>query len=245
MANISGAVTVGQDLFQESATPLHKLGQLGVDEWGNRYRYVKNGGSALVTADLLQEPAEDTQFVSMAVPAAVAAGSTTITVTNGTTTVTAAMMVGGRLTISTSDGIGQSFYVKAHTTGTSGAAITYTIDRPLKIALTTSSKVSVRKNPYNGVIINPATTSTGGPVGFALYAMTASYYGWIQSGGDCAVRFDTGANTANDLLGIEPSLAVAGNVMVSAGTSGDALIGFTRQVVSVDSTVSIAHIFID
>lgn len=233
-----------QNLYEQSDTPLHDLGMLYIDGYGNKYRYVKNGGSALVTADLCQEPAEDTQFVSMAVPAAVAIGSKEITVTNGTTTVAADDFKGGSLVISTSTGIGQKFRIVSHTTGASGAAITYQVDRPVLIALTTSSKVSVRKNPYNGIIIAP-TTQTGADVGFALFALAASKYGWIQSGGDTAVRFDTGANTADSLLGIERSSAVAGNVMVSAGTSGDSLLGYSRQVVSVDSTVSIAHIIID
>jgi len=247
MPSFSSTPFIGQDFFSESTINEEgiKLGALAFDAFGNRYRYSKAGGSNLVTADLCQEPAEDAQFASMTTTAH-AIGSTAIAVTNGTTTVTAGMFNGGRLTIASSTGIGQSFYILSHTTGTSGASITYTIDRPLKIALDTNSKVTVRKNPHNGVIINPATTSTGGPVGFTLLALTAAYFGWLQSGGDTAVRFDTGANTANDLLGIEPSLAVAGNVKVSAGTSGDAYIGYAiSQVASVDSEVSLARIIID
>ena len=203
------------------------------------------GASAVATALLCQEPAEDTQFVSMVVPTAVAIGAKEFVVTNGTTTVAAGDFIGGSLVVSASTGIGQKFRITGHTTGTSGAAITYQLDRGVAIALATTSTVSVRKNPYNGVVVTPATTSTGGPAGFTLRAMAASVYGWLQTGGDTAVTFDTGTNTTNDLLGIEPSLAVAGQVKVSAGTSGDAYIGYTRQVASVDSTASIAHIMID
>lgn len=235
----------GTDLYTSQTVPQHRLGQLGIDSWGSRYRYVKVGASALVTADCLQEPAESTDFVSMSVNTAAAIGSTEITVTLGATATTANMFDGGFLTVSVTPGLGQSFRILSHTVASGAASCTFTVDRPLLIALTTSSDVSVRKNPYNGVIQNPATTSTGGPVGFALYATPASSYGWIQSGGDTAVTYDTGGNTANDLLGIEPSLAVAGAVKVSAGTSGDAYIGFARQVASVDATSSIAHIMID
>ena len=235
---------IAQDIYSESSVQLHKLGELHVDEWGDKFRYVLNAGSALVTADLVQEPAEDTQFNTMAVDTARAIGVSTITAVNGTTTVTAGMFDGGHLTVDTSDGIGQRFHILSHTTGTSGATLTWRLDRPLKIALTTNSKVSVRKNPYNGVIINP-TTQTGMQDGFALFALAASKYAWVQSGGEAAVRFDTGANTGDSLLGIEASSAVAGNVKVSAGTSGDSLLGYGRQVTSVDSTVSIARIILD
>lgn len=248
MNGISGPLTLSELALYStvSALPANlKLGQLAFDRFGNRYRLAKNGGTALVTANLLQEAAEDTQFVSMAVPAAIAIGEKKITVTNGTTTVTANMFVGGRLTISTSTGIGQSFYIMAHTTGTSGAAITYTIDRPLLIALTTSSKVSVRKNPYNGVIQYPATTQTGGPAGFALTAVAADYYHWIQTGGDTPVLFDTGTNTSNGATMIAPSAAVAGSVAPVLDAVGGIVLGYSRQIASVDSTVSIAHIMID
>lgn len=234
-----------QEFYKSSTINVFKVGQMAVGTNGNRFRFVLNGTVALVAARLLQEPVEDTQFNSMAVPAAVAIGATVITVTNGTTTVAANAFNNGRLTISTSTGIGQSFYIVSHTTGTSGASISYTIDRGLDVALDTNSKVSVRKNPYNGVINYPVTTQTGGAVGFALVATPISNYGWIQSGGDTAVLFDSGANTSNGASGIEPSEAVAGSVKQSDGTAGDIVLGYSRQVASVDSTVSIAHITID
>ncbi len=243
---MSISIITAQDVFAQGTTsPYAGLGQLSVDVWGNRYRYVKVGGAALVAGNLLQEAAEDTQFVSMAVPAIVAIGATSITVTNGTTTVVANDHKGGLLTVSTSTGIGQSFHIVGNTGGGSGAAVTYNLDRPLLVALSTSSKVSVRVNPYDGVIQYPVTTQTGGAVGFARIANTLGTYGYIQSGGDTPVLFDSGANTSNGASGIEPSEAVAGSVKQSDGTAGDIYLGFSRQVASVDSTVSIAHIVID
>lgn len=248
MNGLSGA-TILTDiaLYTTSATAPAglKLGALALDQFGNRYRLAKNGGSALATAKLLQEPAEDTQFVSMAVPAAVAINSTQVTVTNGTTTVTAGMFKDGFLTISTSTGIGGRYRILEHTTGASGVAITYTIDRGLAIALDTNSKVSVRKNAYDGVIVYPATTQTGGAVGFSLTAVPADHYTWIQSGGDTAVTFDTGTNASNGATAIAPSAAVAGGVAPVLDAVGAIVLGFSRQVASVDSTASIAHINID
>jgi hypothetical protein len=247
MGNLSGATLIAaQDLWTESSVAQHKLGQLGVDTYGNRYRYVKAGGSALVTGNLLQEPAEDTNFRSMAVNTAAAIGTDEISVTLGGTAVTAGMFDDGLLCVESSTGIGQLFRIKSHTvqTSTTGSC-TFTVDRKIKIALTTSSQVSVRKNPYNGVIQYPVTTQTGGAVGIALYAMTASYYGWIQSGGDAVALFDTGTNSSNGASGIGPSSAVAGSVKPQTGAEGGIVIGYSREVASVDSTMSFVHLTID
>lgn len=235
---------IAQDIWSESANQLHELGALGVDKWGNRYRYIKAGASALVTGNLLQEPAEDTNFRSMAVDTAAAIGDKMVSVTLGGTAVTANQFDEGILYVESSTGIGQQFRIKRHEvqTSTSGSCNFY-LDRPLKIALTTSSQVSVRKNPYKGVIQYPVTTQTGGAVGVALYAQTAAYFGWVISGGDQAVLFDTGGNTANDASAVSPSAAVAGSVKVFATSTP--IIGFAREVVSVDSTMGLVHLTID
>lgn len=243
MANLSSIA--GEDLYNETSYATTKVGSRGMDSFGNVYRYIYNGGVALTTGNLLQEPAEDTQFNNMAVPAIEAIGQTVLTVTNGTTAVTANMFDGGQLFVSYSTGIGQNFRILSHTTGASGESIDYTVDRPLKIALATTSKITVRKNKYNGVIQTPATTSTGGPVGVALYANTINYYGWIQSGGDTACLADTGTNFANDLRGVSVSLAVAGCVKPNDGTEGTDIIGYANNVTSTDSYMLSCNLFLN
>jgi hypothetical protein len=239
--------TIKQDLFNESQYPLHRLGQLATDEWGSKYRYVKNGLAALVTGNLLQEPVEATAFRSMAVDTTAAIGDTIVSVTLGGTAVTANMFDGGQLVVESSTGIGQLFRILDHEvqTSTTGSC-NFTIDRPLKIALATSaSQVSVRKNSYNGAIQYPITTQTGGAIGIALYAMTISYHGWIQSGGDGVALYDTGTDSSNGVSGIGPSSAVAGSVKPQTGAEGGIVIGYGREVVSVDSTMGFVHLMID
>jgi len=239
--------TIKQDLFNESQYGLHRLGQLATDEWGSKYRYVKNGLAALVTGNLLQEPVEATAFRSMAVDTTAAIGDNIVSVTLGGTAVTANMFDQGQLVVESSTGIGQLFRILSHEvqTSTTGSC-NFTVDRPLKIALATSaSQVSVRKNSYNAVIQYPVTTQTGGAVGIALYAMTISYHGWIQSGGDGVALYDTGTDSSNGVSGIGPSSAVAGSVKPQTGAEGGIVIGYGREVVSVDSTMGFVHLTID
>lgn len=238
---------LNQALFDESQYAQHKLGELYVDPWGRKFKYVQAGGSALVTGNLLQEAAEDTNYRSMAVQAAVAIGATKIPVTLGGTAVTANQFEGGDLVVESSTGIGQVFKIVRHDvqTSTTGTCNFY-VDRAVKIALTTSSQVSVRKNSCDGVIQYPATTATGGAVGVALYAMTSAYYGWVQSGGDAVALFDTGTNTSNGVTGIVASAAVAGSVKPAAETdASSAWLGWSREVASVDSTMGFVHLTID
>src|SRR3990167_910952 len=240
MINISA-----QSIFDESSVRQHQLGGLGIDKYGDKYRYVQAGTVALVTGNLLQEAAEVTNFRSMAVDTAAAIGDTVVSVTLGGTAVTENQFEEGQLWVESAAGIGQQFHIRRHEvqTSTTGSC-NFTLDRPLKIALTTSSQVSVRKNAYDGVIQYPVTTQTGGAVGVALYAQTIAYFGWIKSGGQTYCLFDTGDNSSNGLTALVPSAAVAGSVKLF-GADGARIVAYSREVVTVDSTMGFAHIVID
>jgi hypothetical protein len=240
-----GSIAV-QDLFTQDQYQNHQLGALYIDERGNKYRYVQNGGVALTTGNLLQEAAEDTNYRSMAVAANAAIGATAVTVTLGGTAVTANQFDEGHLFVESSTGIGQQFRIIRHDvqTSTTGSC-TFTLDRPLLIALTTSSQVTVRKSAYDGVVAFPVTP-TGGAVGVALYAMTIGYFGWIQSGGDCPVLFDNQEESAADANALKPSEDVAGSVAPKQEADvATPHIGWSREMVSVDSTMCMAHLTID
>ena len=239
--------TLKQDLFNESQYPLHRLGQLAVDEYGSKFRYVKAGGVALAAGHLLQEPAEVTNFRSMAVDTAAAIGDTVVSVTLGGTAVTANLFDEGELVVESSTGLGQWFRIRSHEvqTSTTGSC-NFTLDRPLKVALATSaSQVSVRRNAYNQVVDFPVTP-TGKPVGIALYAMDIAYHGWVCSGGDTVALYDNQTNSAADESGIIPSRDVAGSVTPNLETIAAGVhIGFGREQVSVDSTFGFVHLIID
>src|SRR5437870_1572240 len=102
------------DAYSSSTIQNHNLGTPTWDTLGRMYRYGKAGASALVVGNLLQSPARDTAFTEMAVPTAVAAGATSLTVTLGATATTANMFDMGVLSISSSTGGGQQFTIKSH-----------------------------------------------------------------------------------------------------------------------------------
>lgn len=197
------------DPLQSSSVAQHQLGTIAYDSFGRMYKYVKVGASNLVVGNLLQSPARDTAFTDMAVPAAVSAGASAITVTLGGTSTTANQFDGGLLTITVTPGGGQQFTIKSHQVATNGTSCTFYIYETLTTALTTSSKVTVRQNLYNGVIQSP-TTRTGKTVGVALNSATATYYTWIGVKGSFGVLSDATVAAVGE--GIAPSTTTAGAV---------------------------------
>src|SRR6185436_13634529 len=79
----------------------------------------------------------------------------------------------------------------------------------VRVALSTSSKVTLYMNQYNGVIVSP-TTRTGKTVGVAIYPITASQYGWIQTGGPGSALSDATVAAVGEAL--SPSTTTAGCV---------------------------------
>jgi len=208
MANLTGpAVITGQHLFSSSTTASHDVGQLGVDNYGRKYRYVKAGASALVVGNVIQGPARDTQFTDMAVASAAAIGDRVLNLTNGTTTTTLNGFKGGEAVVSVTPGLGQVFKIAGNTVATSGAALQVTLEEPIRVALTTSSKITLHFNDYLGVVQSP-TTRTGKTVGVAIYPIAASEYGWIQSGGPSAALSDATVAALGE--GLSPSTTTAG-----------------------------------
>jgi len=198
-----------RDLYASSAEKQQALGQKGEDTYGRKFRYVKAGATALVVGNVLQSPARDTQFTGMAVASAAAIGVTTLALTNGTTTTTLDEFAGGIAVVSESTGIGQQFIIAGNTVATSGAALTVTLKDGVRVALTTSSKVTLWKNLYNGVIVSP-TTRTGKTVGGAIFPIAANEYGWIQTGGPGAALSDVTVSAVGEA--VSPSTTTAGAV---------------------------------
>lgn len=201
MTNYSGESVIFGSVppVANDAAPVHQLGQRMVTADGRAYRYVRNGGTALVVGNLLQSIAEDTGEQSLLVAAA-AIGDLTVTTTD-TVTVTVNQYAGGYVLVTGEGGTGRGemYRIKSHPAATA-AVLTITLEDPIQTALTTSSQIDLVPNIYDGVIAHP-TTSSGVPVGVAVNEISISQYGWIQTGGIAAVLNDAaGAITVGATL---------------------------------------------
>lgn len=210
--------------FYSSTTTVpgaYSVGQRVPANNGKEFMFVKAGAVALVPGTLLQSSVQDAQFENMSVAAAaIATGGTpqTVTVTNGTTTVAANDFDGGSVVVYTTPDLGSEYTIVAHTTGTSGATLTLTLDHPLLTAWTTATKIVMKRHVASGVIIAP-TTQTGVPVGVAVYAIPAASYGWIQTKGMCSVLSDASTYAVGSELATPCSNTAGAPKVYAAGTT--------------------------
>jgi len=184
MPNFSGgAFTPG---FSSSATALFAVGQKAEASDGRKYRYVKVGGTALVVGNALQAPAQDADHDDVTVRAT-DAGATSLLITTGSGggALDLNEYQDGYAVIDTTPGHGYIYKIKSHlaiAASTNGQLELYPEDA-VQVALTASSKVTLVKNPYKGVIQTPVTTATNTCVGGCIYPIAANEFGWIQTGG--------------------------------------------------------------
>lgn len=208
-------VIYGISPYSEDTTPSHNLGTLGIDQDGRKFRYVK-AGATLTAGDVIQSPAENTTNESLT-PTAVSSGATQVTITTGEA-VTANQYAGGYVVGTNTPGNGLVYKIKSHPANSGAATCVFTLEQPLLVTLTSSSRVDLVYDPYNGVIQNPAT-ATGGIVGVALKAITSGSYGWIQTGGVCSVL---AGGTAGVGKVVVANQGTAASVIVGANTATEA-----------------------
>jgi len=194
-----GATVAAQDIYEESSTALHKLGERIVI--GDRvFRYAKAGSSALTAGLLVGAPctltSEDTVTVAHPI------GTTVVTVTAAS--VSADDFAEGYLVVDEGTGAGETYKIKSNT-ATSGGTIQVTLYDGLKTAWSTSdTDVTLIPSPYNGLIVCP-TDGIIMPVGVPLIDVTANYYFWVQVKGPAGVKVDAGdggGNAIDERLGI-------------------------------------------
>ena len=239
MSSLSSDILVTpQDLYSQisntSSTVPYNTGtpQLGVRAVagdGREFRYVQAGGTALAIGTLQQSSAEIANHQNLTPTAATVAGATSITVTLGNTLATANQYLGGWVLVTTGAGAGYQYQIAGNPAAIASATLVLSLVDPIQVATNTSTtKIDLIANPYSGVIINPATASSA-PVGVAIYPVTASYYGWVQTRGVSNVLADGAITVGTTLVA---SNGTAGAVEPFAGVQ--AIVGLA--VTDIDTT---------
>lgn len=224
---------VGQDLFTSSATALNDIGTVTTDGNGNYFRYVLAGASSLVAGNAIQAPAQVTTHDQLT-PAAAAVGATQVTIAlDPTNAATANQYAGGFVMVDTTPGEGYSYPIISHPAIAASASGVFTLGRPIQVAWTTSSRVTLVPNRFKGVIQSPVTTQTGTCVGVAVYPITAAQYGWIGCGGEFATLI--AGTPAVGAAVVVPGTA-AGCVVVDGAATATEVIG-SMMVTGVDGKI--------
>lgn len=218
----------GADVYSNSSVQQASLGVYAETDDGRGFRYVKVGAVATVPGKVYQGPAEDTTNLNPSGGlsiAAAAVGATTVTLTSSIT-LAANVLAGGTLHVVITPGLGQTYKIASNTAVTGAAGMVITLEDPIRVALTTDSKIQLRANLYSGIVVAPATM-TNSIVGVAPSIITALYYGWIQTHGIVSC-LETGTGTCGTALGVlqggtigslAPAIAGTPIVAFAAGTN--------------------------
>lgn len=201
-SSLSGQVQLfGQDIYTDSSVQQMPLGAYGETPDGRGFRYCKVGATSLVPGKVYQSAALDatnqTPSGGLGVSAA-AIGDTEITISTSIT-LAANLLAGGYLSVAVTPGLGQLYRIKSNTAVSGATGCVITLEDPLRVALTTGSKVIVCKHPYDSVVVEPGTP-TGVIVGVAPGIVTNAQFGWMQTFGPASVLF-TGTGVAGKVVG--------------------------------------------
>jgi hypothetical protein len=209
----------GQDLYTDSTIQQLPLGVYAETNDGRGFRYCKVGAVSTVPGKVYQAAAEDTTNQNPSGGLAVAAaavGTNQVTLT-GSLTLALNLLAGGTLTVNVTPGLGQVYRILSNTAVAGAANCVITLEDPLRVALTTASKVDLKLNPYNGVVVTPATM-TSSAVGVAPSIITNGNFGWLQVRG-IASCLQTGTGTAGTALGVLQGGTIGSLAPAIAGTA--------------------------
>ena len=219
-------------LFEQSAT--QKGIPLGA-KWdladGRGFVYCKNASSGGPTGPgyLVQAAAIDAQQCACAVAVNAAIGDKVIYVTNGADTHDADTYKDGYIHVDDDAGEGQLLKIKSHTAMTSGGVTTFTLYDEVRVALTTSTTVTVMAHPCANVINCPANTPMGVVLGVCPITPTASYFFWVQYKGLASVLID---NSTTLIVGVpvQSHGDVAGACQVMTENEEIPIIGIAQYI---------------
>ena len=237
-----------QDFYEQSVTQRYQLGARYVLEDGRVFRYAKVGAAALVAGDVLSSAAFGGSVATvqndLAVQAAAAIGATTIYLTTATDATTLDQFRGGYLCLSdggASIGQGLAPYRIMGNSANAAGTTRFDLDRPLTIALTTSTVATIMTNPYKLVIQAPVTTPVGMVVGVACLAADINYFTWIQTWGIANVLIKTAAVIGGALI---LDVAEAGSLGVQTAGAGSLVQPELGQTVMVTDTTDCGPCFL-
>lgn len=150
-----------------------------------------------------------------------------VTVTLGSTAVTANQFRGGFLIVNDNNGEGQTLKIASHPAADAAASLAVTLEDGPTTAITAASEASLMPADGSGIIIMP-TTATGAVFGASLYNVAASAYAFFVTKGISAVLGDgtptigSAASCSNAVAGaVENGVIAQGFVGTFAYTGVD------------------------
>lgn len=213
-------------VFLNANSGAQALGQVAETTDGRVYQYTRAGAVSLAAGLLTQTSATTANHITQT-GTANAIGTTAITYTIGATAATLDQYAQGYFAVTV--GPGQNIYQIVGNTvvASGGGSITVTLEDPLTVATTTSSKFTLMPHPNADSIVTPGSGSALPCNGVPNVAVTATYYYWSQIGGYAAVLADGAITKAT---GAVTSLSVSGAAAIETTSTIVQRIGYSPEL---------------
>jgi len=183
--------------YEQNSAQQHGLGAIGVMSNGDLYRYAKinSDGTDLIAGKLVVSRGRESNHANMALSAAASAGDKLVIPTAGATAVDAHEYEEGTLTFNDVSPEGESYFVTSHEANAGSLATDVYLYPALKTAATTSSEVTLVRNPWNNPAISQLIAERAVGIPQTDWDVSVANFGWFKTRGVSAAFQDTGGLT--------------------------------------------------
>lgn len=228
MGLTTNSVVYAQDFRDISSTKQMPLGTKGETRDGRLYRYALAGAVNLAAGKITIAEASAANHTNRLLTTAAALGATKVSVPLGATAAAADLYADGQLVVNDNTGEGTSYLIASHAAASSSGTLVANLIDPIKVALDTTTEVSLIRNRFAGIVVS-ANSVAAQAVGVPNVPITAAFYGWVQTGGECSVLSDgiigkgSGA-IISDAVNGAVEVEVAGTVTQRVGYAPEATV---------------------
>jgi hypothetical protein len=200
---------------------------------GRKFRYAKNGSSALTKALMTAGTAivaNCTDQLQNTSGTSVEANDQEIVVdVTSASGITDDLYAEGSMVVNKATGLGEIYKIIACKLLTTTTA-RLLLERPIATAWDATTEITLRMSKWRNVVVFP-TSQADSPAGVPLINVTADYFCWLQTAGDCPGIVDAGDTlAAGDVVGKPGTNGTAGGFGVPANDDTDAHWGTVRYV---------------
>lgn len=230
---LTGAVTLtSSDIYNNDVARKHVIGAVGIDKHGDLYRYAELA-SDVPAGYLVTSLAREANHQNRALSANAAKGDYKVIPTMAGTAVDANEYDGGYLCFTDVSPEGEWYRIVAHEANVGSLATDIFLERPLLTAATTSSEVSLVRNPWKKPAVSTLIAERAAGVTVIDVDFSVAPYTWLKTKGVTPVLGDTTgitvgfmgsiSNETNGAIGLhsdDDSEQVIGQAM-EASTAGE------------------------
>lgn len=223
--SIQGPLPEDFDIFRQDSTPRYAVGYKVEMSDGRVFRYAHFGAAVTYPGELVSTDVSESATVENGLTTVAPASAATTT--DGTAgykyvevtepSITADQFAGGYLTVIAGTGRGYTYRIKGNTVcglpdGPASGNVRIELYDEIQASMTADTDLNVIGCKYAN--LEGATVGTDEvPAGITCRAMTAAYYGWIQTKGVAAVKVSPTTTSA------------VGDILVMAAINGSAETG--------------------